>query len=40
MRAVAKELEAEGKQYVVLSVDTPNDRVRSFYDDLGFVAAR
>lgn len=39
MRAVAEMLREEGKQYVVLSVDTPNAAARSLYARLGFVDA-
>lgn len=39
MRAVAEALAAEGRRFVVLSVDTPNAAARSLYDDLGFVDA-
>ena len=37
MRAVAEALRDEGRQYVVLSVDTPNDAARALYEQLGFV---
>jgi ribosomal protein S18 acetylase RimI-like enzyme len=36
MRAVAEHLRKEGRDYVVLSVDTPNEGAREFYDRLGF----
>jgi ribosomal protein S18 acetylase RimI-like enzyme len=36
MRAVAEHLRGEGRDYVVLSVDTPNGGAREFYDRLGF----
>lgn len=39
MRAVASELRASGRRYVVLSVDTPNEAARHLYDELGFVDA-
>lgn len=39
MRAVGDALQLDGKQYIVLSVDTPNDGARSFYGRLGFVDA-
>jgi ribosomal protein S18 acetylase RimI-like enzyme len=39
MRAVAAYLEEQGRQYVILSVDTPNEGARAFYDRLGFVDA-
>ena len=39
MRAVADALHDEGREYVVLSVDTPNDAARALYDELGFVDA-
>jgi ribosomal protein S18 acetylase RimI-like enzyme len=39
MRAIASVLKEEGRQYVVLSVDTPNEGARSFYERLGFVDA-
>jgi ribosomal protein S18 acetylase RimI-like enzyme len=39
MRAIASILQEEGRQYVVLSVDTPNEGARSFYERLGFVDA-
>jgi len=39
MRAVAEKIAAEGKDYVVLSVDTPNEAARTLYDRLGFVDA-
>ena len=39
MRTVAKALQRDGKQYIVLSVDTPNVVARSFYEKLGFVDA-
>jgi ribosomal protein S18 acetylase RimI-like enzyme len=39
MRSVADVLRAEGRAYVVLSVDTPNEPARLFYDRLGFVDA-
>lgn len=37
MRAIAAVLQAEGRQHVVLSVDTPNEAGRAFYERLGFV---
>jgi ribosomal protein S18 acetylase RimI-like enzyme len=39
MRSIANLLRAEGRTYVVLSVDTPNEPARLFYDRLGFVDA-
>jgi len=37
MRAVAEELHQQQRQFVVLSVDTPNDPARAMYERLGFV---
>ena len=39
MRAVAEAVRGEGRRYVVLSVDTPNEAARSLYEQLGFVDA-
>jgi ribosomal protein S18 acetylase RimI-like enzyme len=39
MRAVADLLRAEGRRYVVLNVDTPNEGARVFYERLGFADA-
>ena len=39
MRAIAAVIRGEGRRYVVLSVDTPNEAARTFYDKLGFVDA-
>lgn len=39
MQAAAQALRDEGRQYVVLSVDTPNAAGRSLYEALGFVDA-
>lgn len=39
MRAIAEVLRDKGKQYVVLSVDTPNAAARTLYKDLGFIDA-
>ena len=39
MRDAAASLQREGRQYVVLSVDTPNQAGRSLYEHLGFVDA-
>ena len=39
MRAIASELHDQGRQYVLLSVDTPNEGARAFYERLGFVDA-
>jgi ribosomal protein S18 acetylase RimI-like enzyme len=39
MRSIAEVLGAEGRGYVVLSVDTPNEPARLLYDRLGFVDA-
>jgi ribosomal protein S18 acetylase RimI-like enzyme len=36
MRAIAAVLRKEGRRYVVLSVDTPNEKARALYDRLGF----
>ena len=36
MSAIARHLRDEGREYVVLSVDTPNEGAREFYDRLGF----
>ncbi len=36
MRAVARVLRDEGRRWVVLSVDTPNEGARAFYSRLGF----
>jgi ribosomal-protein-alanine N-acetyltransferase len=36
MRAVAELLRDERREYVVLSVDTPNEGARAFYERLGF----
>jgi ribosomal protein S18 acetylase RimI-like enzyme len=36
MRAAAQHLKDEGRGYVVLSVDTPNEGARQFYAKLGF----
>jgi [ribosomal protein S18]-alanine N-acetyltransferase len=39
MRAIAGVLRAEGRRYVVLNVDTPNEAARAFYEQLGFADA-
>jgi ribosomal protein S18 acetylase RimI-like enzyme len=39
MRSIAEVLGAEGRGYVVLSVDTPNEPARLLYDRLGFADA-
>jgi ribosomal protein S18 acetylase RimI-like enzyme len=39
MRAIAELLREQGREHVVLSVDTPNDGAREFYERLGFVDA-
>jgi ribosomal protein S18 acetylase RimI-like enzyme len=39
MRSVATVLRDQGRRYVVLSVDTPNESARAFYEQLGFVDA-
>jgi ribosomal protein S18 acetylase RimI-like enzyme len=39
MRAVAEVVRDRGAAYVVLSVDTPNEQARRFYERLGFVDA-
>jgi len=36
MQAIAAHLREQGREYVVLSVDTPNEGARAFYDRLGF----
>ena len=36
MRAIAQHLREQGREYVVLSVDTPNEGAREFYARLGF----
>ena len=36
MQAIARHLTEEGREYVVLSVDTPNQGAREFYARLGF----
>jgi ribosomal protein S18 acetylase RimI-like enzyme len=36
MRAIAQVLRQEGRRYVVLSVDTPNEQARALYEQLGF----
>jgi len=36
MRAVAALMRDQGRRWVVLSVDTPNDGARAFYERLGF----
>lgn len=36
MATIAKELQDDGRRYIVLSVDTPNRAARALYDDLGF----
>lgn len=36
MQAIAAHLREQGREYVVLSVDTPNEGAREFYDSLGF----
>lgn len=36
MRAAAERLREQGREYVVLSVDTPNEGAREFYAHLGF----
>jgi ribosomal protein S18 acetylase RimI-like enzyme len=39
MREIATLLRDEGREYVTLSVDTPNEDARAFYEALGFVDA-
>jgi ribosomal protein S18 acetylase RimI-like enzyme len=39
MRAIAAELQAEGRRYILLSVDTPNAAARSLYEGMGFTDA-
>jgi ribosomal protein S18 acetylase RimI-like enzyme len=36
MRAIGAVLREEGRQYVLLNVDTPNEDARAFYERLGF----
>jgi ribosomal protein S18 acetylase RimI-like enzyme len=36
MQAIAAHLREQGREYVVLSVDTPNEGAREFYARLGF----
>jgi ribosomal protein S18 acetylase RimI-like enzyme len=36
MREVARLLRDQGRAYVVLTVDTPNEHARAFYAELGF----
>jgi ribosomal protein S18 acetylase RimI-like enzyme len=36
MRAIAGVLRQEGRRYIVLSVDTPNEQARALYERLGF----
>jgi ribosomal protein S18 acetylase RimI-like enzyme len=36
MRTVGEALRAEGRRYVLLSVDTPNAAAQALYDNLGF----
>jgi ribosomal protein S18 acetylase RimI-like enzyme len=37
MHAIAATLRKEGREYLLLTVDTPNDAARAFYERLGFV---
>jgi ribosomal protein S18 acetylase RimI-like enzyme len=39
LRAAAAEVRGAGREHVVLSVDTQNERARAFYDRLGFADA-
>jgi ribosomal protein S18 acetylase RimI-like enzyme len=39
MREIATILREEGRQHVLLSVDTPNEDARAFYERLGFADA-
>jgi ribosomal protein S18 acetylase RimI-like enzyme len=39
MRAIATFLRDEGRAYIVLSVDTPNEAARALYERMGFVDA-
>ena len=39
MREIAAVLRDEGREHIVLSVDTPNDGARAFYERLGFTDA-
>jgi ribosomal protein S18 acetylase RimI-like enzyme len=39
MREIAAVLRDEGRQHVLLSVDTPNEDARAFYERLGFTDA-
>jgi ribosomal protein S18 acetylase RimI-like enzyme len=36
MREIAAVLRSQGRQYVLLTVDTPNEDARAFYERLGF----
>jgi ribosomal protein S18 acetylase RimI-like enzyme len=37
MHAIAATLRKEGREYLLLTVDTPNDAARALYERLGFV---
>ena len=39
MREIATVLQDEGREYILLNVDTPNEEARAFYEALGFVDA-
>ena len=39
MRAIAEALREQGREHLVLSVDTPNEGARALYERLGFVDA-
>ena len=39
MREIATVLQDEGREYILLNVDTPNEDARAFYESLGFVDA-
>ncbi len=36
LQGIARHLREQGREYVVLSVDTPNEGARAFYERLGF----
>jgi ribosomal protein S18 acetylase RimI-like enzyme len=39
MRAIAEALREQGREHLVLSVDTPNEGARALYERLGFIDA-
>jgi ribosomal protein S18 acetylase RimI-like enzyme len=39
MRSIAAVIREQGRRYVVLSVDTPNEAGRALYERLGFADA-